>query len=579
MWPPSLCSLDDAPGPIGTSNWLIRPSPSSPSPSSLPGPGLIAGSHPGSIHPHENELNLQTLITTHHVTAFVNLLSTERLSFVSYEPRASDLASAVHRTLTFLTCPIVDGGVAEDELVLHCCQEVAGLLEQRHVVYVHCWGGHGRTGVVIAIVLGLVYGIDGASAIDAASSRHNQRAVQTGISSPQSPAQVRQVLRILSHVQVGTPLAVPVHLAWLDAQSETAIVPRRMLSITPPLALGTSRVPYEFSVLTWNTLASSLCNPSAFPSSPPSHLLPSHRRPLFMQEFRRTSADLICLMEVDGSDFDDFFFPFLHSMGYDAFWVKKPAKESMDGTAMAYAKGRLAMMGYEGKPLVSGEEGVVWNSVCAMAQFAPIAEGHVVIHQRLVVAALHLKAKVGHEQVRLRQSVKALQLMEQVVERLKRVKGELQLSTLLVGDFNDTPGHSTPVWQYVVSGQTPATAAAPVGKDLGAGGVGERGMVASHPFWFHSLYDRCYGQCSGGKEYWTTVKRREERVQRAIDFIFYSPLSLLPLELLSIPDCDSDEGYPAREYPSDHLALVGRFQLLPLALHHMPVAAIARHKL
>ena len=126
MWPPSLCPLELSPGPIGTSNWLIRPPIplSPPQLSSLPGPGLIAGSHPGSVIPHDNEHNLQLLISTHHTTAFVNLLSTERLSFVSYEPRARDIAASSHRQLTFLACPIVDGGVAEDEEVLLCCREV-----------------------------------------------------------------------------------------------------------------------------------------------------------------------------------------------------------------------------------------------------------------------------------------------------------------------------------------------------------------------------------------------------------------------------------------------------------------------
>ena len=552
----------------------------------MPGPGLIAGSHPGSVNPHDNEQQLHALLLTHHVTAFVNLLSAERLSFVSYEPRASELAATLNRTLVFLTCPIVDGGVAEDEAVLACCREVAALLRQGHIPFVHCWGGHGRTGVVVSITLGLVYGPDGTAAIAAAAARHDRRLVETGISSPQTPAQVRQVLRILSHVHSGTPLATLLpYLPWLDAQHDSSIVQRRMLPISPPLAVGPSRVPFDFSVLTWNTLASSLCTPSAFPHASPAYLLSSHRRPLFLQELRRTSADLVCLMEVDGSDWDEFFFPLLHHLGYDAFWVKKPAAGSMDGTAMAYARGKFAMMGYEGRRLDSGEraevgEGKVgdevWNSAWAMTQLAPIVDGHVVIAQRLLVAAVHLKAKVGCEQVRLRQGVRVLQLMEEAVERLKRVRTELQLSTLLVGDFNDTPGPSTPVWQLLVSGQTtPAVFGA---KEKGEAGAG---VVASHPFWFHSLYDRYHAQCSGGgsRAYWTTVKRREERVQRAIDYIFYSPLSLLPLELLSIPDCDTDEGYPSREYPSDHLALVGRFQLLPLALHHLPVAAIARHKL
>ena len=577
MWPPTLCSLEDAPGPIGTSNWLIRP-PSlpltPPQLSSLPGPGLLAGSHPGSISPHDNEQNLQSLIVAHHVTAFVNLLSSERVSFVSYEPRAVEIGLTASRTLTFLACPIVDGGVAEDEEVLTCCRDVAQLLKDQHVVYVHCWGGHGRTGVVISVVLGLVLGLDGPTAIAECSARHNERVVHTGISSPQSPAQFRQVLRILSHVQHATPLASPQPSpSWLNEGDPSALVDRAMLAISTPLTPVPLRTPFEFTILTWNTLATSLCTPAAFPSADPSHLLPSHRRPLLQAELRRVSADVVCLMEVDGDDFDAFFFPLLHALSYDAFWVKKPSADSNDGTAIAYARHRFAMMEYQGRPLVSAEAGEVWNSVCLVAQLAPIIDGHVAIGQRVVVAAVHLKAKVGHEDVRLRQGIAALAMVEDVVERLKKVRGELQLSTVLCGDFNDTPGPTTPVWQFVVAGHTPsAPSAAPAGD-------GRRPVAAAHPFWFHSLYDRYYAAASRGAGYWTTVKRREVRVQRVIDFLFFSPLSLLPLALLSIPECHSEAGYPAECYPSDHLALAGRFQLLPLPLHHMPVAAIARHKL
>ena len=199
-----------------------------------------------------------------------------------------------------------------------------------------------------------------------------------------------------------------------------------------------------------------------------------------------------------------------------------------------------------------------------------------VIQQRLIVGAVHLKAKPGNEGVRLRQAEKAMELMEEAMERLKKVRGELQVSTLLCGDFNDTPDPTTPVYHYVLTGQTPAPSSLPSG-DGRVEGIGMRG--GSHPFWFHSLYDRYYAACGGGQEYWSTVKKREARIQRVIDFIFYSPTALVPLELLSVPACDTDAGYPDAGYPSDHIALAGRFQLLPLTTHHLPIAAVARHKL
>ena len=295
-----------------------------------------------------------------------------------------------------------------------------------------------------------------------------------------------------------------------------------------------------------------------------------------MAELRRVAPDLLCLMEVDGADYDAFWFPLLHAAGFDGFWVKKPGKGSEDGTAFAYRKGKFAMMDYQGRALVSEDGKEVWNAVCLVAQLAPIIDGHVAIQQRVVVTAVHLKAKAGNEGVRLRQAVKALEMTEETVERLKRVRAELQLTTLLCGDFNDTPDPTTPVHHFVLTGQTPPVA---VGAEGTMRGEGVEGVRAAHPFWFHSLYDRYYAACSGGAGYWTTVKKREVRVQRVIDFVFFSPTSLVPLELLSIPTCDTEEGYPCAEYPSDHLAIAGRFQLLPLTTHSLPIAAVARHKL
>ena len=33
------------------------------------------------------------------------------------------------------------------------------------VLYVHCWGGHGRTGSVVCLLLHRLYGLDAASAL------------------------------------------------------------------------------------------------------------------------------------------------------------------------------------------------------------------------------------------------------------------------------------------------------------------------------------------------------------------------------------------------------------------------------
>ena len=115
---------------------------------------------------------------TGRVTAFVSLLADEAAGFVGYEKLALSVCEAAdppRPAPLFLSLAIRDGHVTGDAEVLELCQRLVGLLREGHVLYVHCWGGHGRTGTVIAIVIGLVYGLPGQEALDACSERHEQR--------------------------------------------------------------------------------------------------------------------------------------------------------------------------------------------------------------------------------------------------------------------------------------------------------------------------------------------------------------------------------------------------------------------
>ena len=60
------------------------------------------------------------------------------------------------------------------------------------VLYIHCWGGRGRTGLVAACLLGALYpSIDEAEALERVQAYFSLR--EPGGLSPETPAQVRQV--------------------------------------------------------------------------------------------------------------------------------------------------------------------------------------------------------------------------------------------------------------------------------------------------------------------------------------------------------------------------------------------------
>lgn len=64
--------------------------------------------------------------------------------------------------LSFDHCPIIDCGVTDDSKVLALAQKLTKDISEGEVIYLHCWGGHGRTGTVVCIMLYLLYGVCGA---------------------------------------------------------------------------------------------------------------------------------------------------------------------------------------------------------------------------------------------------------------------------------------------------------------------------------------------------------------------------------------------------------------------------------
>ena len=98
--------------------------------------------------------------------------------------------------LDLLHLPIVDGSISSDQamsdLADDCCQRV--LNGQR--LYIHCWGGHGRTGTLVAIMLSRLYGLSGLDSLHYTQMMHDVRISSQNTASPQTRSQVLQVLRL-----------------------------------------------------------------------------------------------------------------------------------------------------------------------------------------------------------------------------------------------------------------------------------------------------------------------------------------------------------------------------------------------
>jgi hypothetical protein len=112
--------------------------------------------------------------------------------------RAPAMLLRPDRRVDFLHLPIPDGGTAPDAALSALASDVAARVRSGQVVYAHCWGGHGRTGSLVAVVLARLYGLPAEAALRATQACHDARVFPQGTRSPQTQAQRLQVARVVA---------------------------------------------------------------------------------------------------------------------------------------------------------------------------------------------------------------------------------------------------------------------------------------------------------------------------------------------------------------------------------------------
>lgn len=141
---------------------------------------LLAGDYPGASSRRHVRRRVDAL-TADGVTSFVDL--TEAQELVPYHDHAAELGA------TWRRFPVRDLDIpsrSQMELILaHIDAELA----EGRVVYVHCWGGIGRTGTVVGCRLRDA-GLSGDEAI-AEIARLRQACAKAWMVSPQTDEQLR----------------------------------------------------------------------------------------------------------------------------------------------------------------------------------------------------------------------------------------------------------------------------------------------------------------------------------------------------------------------------------------------------
>jgi len=177
-------------GPTNWSHWVI--------------PGrLIAGAYPGERTEKEHEELLETLVLGAKVTTFVNLLEIpESKRFTPYPETIEKIKKANDLKTEFqhISFPIPDQSIhSKNEEVVKLVWDIIRLIDDGECVYVHCWGGHGRTGTVVSILIGLLFNVSAQTALDVNKKLHSCRIKTNGQVSPQTRTQFDQVRAVSVH--------------------------------------------------------------------------------------------------------------------------------------------------------------------------------------------------------------------------------------------------------------------------------------------------------------------------------------------------------------------------------------------
>ena len=110
---------------------------------------LIAGRHPSAWGPENAWIEVRSLVDA-GVTLFVDL---------THEGELEPYAALVQEPFRYINRSIRDFSIPNREELVAILDEIDAELDAGGVVYVHCWAGCGRTGVVVGAWL-VRHGVD-----------------------------------------------------------------------------------------------------------------------------------------------------------------------------------------------------------------------------------------------------------------------------------------------------------------------------------------------------------------------------------------------------------------------------------
>jgi len=217
-------------GPTEGSNWV------------LPGM-LMCGPYPGAFEDDKNEQLLKRILAK-GVDTFICLQEEYDPGMpeevwrrgAGLRPYFKDAQRISKKELEWVQLPIADGNIAPDDVTAELVVLLVNKMLAGRVLYMHCFGGHGRTGVFVCLVLSYIYRISAAEALKRSQAYHDCRMEPQGVRSPQTVVQRDQVKRQVKELLACQPPELKIReedrAVEMDAGKRGSMKPMKKLTST-----------------------------------------------------------------------------------------------------------------------------------------------------------------------------------------------------------------------------------------------------------------------------------------------------------------------------------------------------------